>query len=129
MKRIELPQVKDCNDCGACCTGQAALPVHLVGEGFRMQPVKRLPPELAAELRAAVERFKAEGFPPDGSPCIWYDPETKQCKHYEHRPEVCRDEVKPGDEACHRWRRSVGIEPKARFVLKKGRLVKTQAAK
>ena len=122
MMRITLPQVKDCSDCGACCTGQAALPIHLVGEHFRLRPVKRLLPELAAELMAAAKRFQRDGFPPDDSACICYDTETKRCKHYEHRPELCRDGVKPDDDACHRSRRLLGIEGTARFTLKQGRL-------
>jgi len=102
MKRKPLPLIRDCRDCGACCEGQAALPIHLVGERFTMESVNPLPPELAQELRETTARFLADGFPPDGSPCIWYDAEAKRCKHYDYRPTVCRDEVKPGDEACRR---------------------------
>lgn len=42
-------------------------------------------------------------------PCLWYDEETKRCRHYEHRPEVCRDAIKPGDDACLQTRRSFRI--------------------
>lgn len=50
--------------------------------------------ELASiSLRAAAQRIPI--------PCLWYDEQTKRCKHYEHRPETCRDEVMvPGNEAC-----------------------------
>lgn len=24
------------------------------------------------------------------TPCCWLDLETKECKHYEHRPELCQ---------------------------------------
>ncbi len=124
MKRTPLPVVRDCDSCGACCTGQAALPVHLVGDHFRLDPVTPLPPALADELRAAIARFKAEGWPPDGSPCIWYDAGTKRCRHYEHRPELCREAVKPGDTACLRWRKAAGVDPQVRYRLRNGRLVK-----
>lgn len=34
-------------------------------------------------------------------PCLWLDEDTKRCKHYEHRPEVCRDSVMvPGNGPC-----------------------------
>lgn len=122
MKRIVLPTITDCSDCGACCTGQAALPIHLVNDNVSLESVTPLPPELAAELRAETERFLRDGFPPDGSPCIWYDAETKRCKHYEYRPVICRDEVQPGDDSCRRWRRSVGVNTQRRFVIQGGRL-------
>lgn len=82
MKRVPLPTITNCDDCGACCTGQAALPINLVGEHFRMKPVTPLPQALADELRATAARFLADkSFPPDGSPCIWYDADTRRCKH------------------------------------------------
>ncbi len=68
-----------------------------------------LPALLLAELEGLRLKFLAEGFPPDGSPCVWYDAKTRRCRHYEHRPELCRDEVQPGDEACLRWRRLKGV--------------------
>lgn len=43
------------------------------------------------------ERIAADAVP---IPCLWYDEETRRCKHYEHRPEVCRDSIVPGDPAC-----------------------------
>lgn len=106
---IDLP-ILNCDNCGACCTGQAALPVHLVGEHFRMEPVSPLPPGLAEELRNTVAKFNRDGWPPDGTACIWYDPRRKRCRHYEHRPTLCRDEVVPGDEGCRRWREAVGVD-------------------
>lgn len=119
-----LPVVSNCDNCGACCTGQAALPVALVGDGFRMEPVSPLPPELVTELLAIRTRFIADGFPPDGSPCIWYDAETRRCRHYEHRPTLCRDAVKVGDEAC---RRSLGIDKQGRYVVRGGAITRVPA--
>ena len=89
--------VLNCDNCGACCTEQAALPVQLIGTVFKMPGCSPLPESLRASLRRAVRRFQRDGWPPDGSPCIWYDATTRQCKHYEYRPTLCRDEVKPGD--------------------------------
>lgn len=44
-------------------------------------------PDLAGAVRVEI-------------PCLWYDPESKRCKHYEHRPQVCREAIQPGDAAC-----------------------------
>lgn len=121
-----LPVVTNCDGCGACCTGQAALPVNMVGSTFRMPSCSPpLPPELEAELREAAERFEREGWPADGTPCIWYDAEARRCRHYEHRPTLCRDEVEPGDDACRRWRRASGVDPVRRYRLDRGRITTT----
>lgn len=42
-------------------------------------------------------------------PCLWYDEEGKRCRHYEHRPEVCRDAIAPGDDACLATRKQFRI--------------------
>jgi Fe-S-cluster containining protein len=71
---------------------------------------KPLPEWLEAELRADlewVERTRRS----DDEPCIWFDQETRRCKHYEYRPELCRD-FEVGEEDCLRVRfRELGIEP------------------
>jgi Fe-S-cluster containining protein len=38
-----------------------------------------------------------------GLPCVWYDAESKQCRHYEHRPDICRT-FPVGGEGCLFWR-------------------------
>lgn len=45
-------------------------------------------------------------------PCLWFDTETKRCRHYEYRPETCRDPdvMFPGNEACRATRRHFGIK-------------------
>ncbi len=121
--KTQLPVISNCDDCGACCTGQSALPIHLLGGGvFTMPGCSPLTDELRLELQQTIERFEAEGWLADDSPCIWYDAEAKRCKHYEHRPTICRDEVKPGDEACRRWRRSLKIDSTLKFRVVGGKL-------
>jgi Fe-S-cluster containining protein len=96
--------VLNCDGCGVCCHGQAALPVGwYVGFYANADEQAALPPPLLASLGAMRERFDAEGWPPDGSPCVWYDDEARRCRHHEHRPEVCRD-FEVGGEGCLRLR-------------------------
>lgn len=42
-------------------------------------------------------------------PCLWYDEQTKRCRHYEWRPETCREAMKPGDAACRATRKHFKI--------------------
>jgi Fe-S-cluster containining protein len=69
-----------------------------------------LPPELLAGLLADRRRVElggpCRGY--HGLPCLWLDPQTRTCRHYEHRPEVCR-EFEVGSADCRRWRRHEGI--------------------
>jgi Fe-S-cluster containining protein len=70
--------------------------------------LKRERPDLLAELRADERRRRANGGPFHGTPCLWYDAETRRCRHYELRPGACRMfEVGSGD--CHDARRRSGI--------------------
>lgn len=34
-----------------------------------------------------------------GQPCLWFDLETRLCKHYNHRPRECR-EFERGGKGC-----------------------------
>lgn len=120
--RIPIRVVTNCDGCGACCTGQAALPVSLINPRSGERPVSPLPDYLIRELTDYVHKFMAEGWPADNTPCIWYCDVTRQCKHYNHRPELCRDAVKPGDQSCLSWRRDLGIDPKTKYIVKNGRL-------
>lgn len=38
-----------------------------------------------------------------GLPCIWLDLETRRCKHYDLRPQRCRD-LAVGEAGCAFWR-------------------------
>jgi Fe-S-cluster containining protein len=71
---------------------------------------------LPESLREELERHQAEeeatGWTRHerGLPCIWLDPATKLCRHYELRPERCR--VFPtGGEGCAFWRARRPLEP------------------
>lgn len=103
---IALPQIDNCNDCGVCCTEQAALPTSWYFGAFRFGDPGSLPIGLRLDAEKMLADFRAGHFPPDGSPYVWYDVETKRCRHYEHRPEICRD-FKPGSAGCLEWRRGL----------------------
>lgn len=95
-----------CDGCGACCMEQAGFPASwYVAPGGPMGSTASgdpLPHEVERELRGCVAVWLKIGFPV--GPCIWFDQETRKCRHYEHRPSLCRDGVKVGDEACMNWR-------------------------
>lgn len=71
------------------------------------EDVKRfnaMPAESLAEFHEYAKRMRDQKEHPNNSICIWFDEEKRQCKHYDLRPSVCREEVQVNDEACHRWR-------------------------
>jgi len=120
-----LPVIENCNDCGACCREQGGLPISYYIGILKGRDNHKPPPALLAEMEATLAEWRRGFFPPDGSPCIWYDAETKRCKHYEHRPDICRDGLKVGDDGCRRWRRQYGIDPVVKLGIRGGKLVRT----
>ena len=81
MTTTELPLIGTCDDCGACCLQQGHPP-------FRGEEWNRVPPELRAPLYEYLASREENDF---GRPCIWLDLQTRRCRHYEHRPQICRD--------------------------------------
>jgi Fe-S-cluster containining protein len=71
-----------------------------------------LPEELRSELLtyfADVRSGKIKDRSVLEMPCLWYDAETRRCKHYQYRPSVCR-EFEVGGEGCHGHRLAAGLE-------------------
>lgn len=113
----QYPEVNSCEGCGACCLEQSAPPGYIsyltgiasLDDGTDdAARVRALP----AELRAELERYIALPVSrerPDGEVCLWFDPVARQCKHYDLRPEICR-EFEMGSDFCHSWRRRYGVE-------------------
>lgn len=67
-----------------------------------------LPDDLRQQWLMHVRQYRlpdytdqVESF--DG-PCIWLDLETRQCRHHEHRPQICRS-FEVGSADCRAWRR------------------------
>jgi Fe-S-cluster containining protein len=87
--------VLTCTGCGACCHLQRHPP-------FMPTELDALPPDLAAELQAAIDRDKRKT-----GPCLWLTAD-KQCGHYQRRPEVCR-QFELGGEDCLLTRVQFGV--------------------
>jgi uncharacterized protein len=121
MPRTQLPVVS-CEGCGACCRhigtppGFAAFfpsPGHLIPEEWKQWPdygYFLAAPESArqqlADYYAAVDRGEVTDRSAYDCPCLWFDLESGRCRHYEYRPEVCR-EFEVGGEECLRLREEV----------------------
>ncbi|WP_145219992.1 YkgJ family cysteine cluster protein [Planctomycetes bacterium TBK1r] len=115
----ELPVV-DCEGCGVCC-------LHMGYPAFNLTldqladvetiDVASLSPVAQADLarwvampsrlRDGILQQMADYVAPIGAtldgPCTWLDLETKQCRHHQHRPQVCRD-FAVGSVGCLQWR-------------------------
>ncbi len=88
-----LPVILSCDDCGACCQVVTSPPFvrRFAGEGEEAWERLRWDrPKLREEFLAAERAREAAGLPSFGSPCLWYDVETRRCRHYDFRPQACR---------------------------------------
>ncbi len=86
----ELPIV--CDGCGACCL-EIGTPPFL---GFE---IYNLPEPLRNEVLTnnTIDREESK------LPCYWFDIKTRKCKHYEYRPQLCRD-FEVGCISCLKYR-------------------------
>ena len=103
-KHKRLPVIPDCEGCGVCCMhmGYPAF-MHPADQSFDAVYWTAMPEALKRELVEFIERYeKPEGQDLDG-PCVWFDMETRRCKHHEYRPRVCRD-FEVGSKGCRDWR-------------------------
>ncbi len=98
-----LPVLKNCEGCGACCQHMIVPPFII--NATQNEPQQRgVPTELLEELLPLWEvRFHLKE-----RPCVWYVPETKQCRYYELRPQACRD-FELNSPSCHACREKHGI--------------------
>ncbi len=67
---------------------------------------RRLPASLQQQINAHIDQLVDIDL---GEPCIWLDLETRQCRHYDYRPQMCRD-FEIGNPHCLRLRESQGID-------------------
>ncbi|WP_145197656.1 YkgJ family cysteine cluster protein [Thalassoglobus polymorphus] len=98
-----LPIIESCEGCGACCM-QTPVPPFVVIDGQHEAKLRNVPEGLIAEIMPSWEiRFNLQE-----NPCMWFDPETLACQHYEHRPQACRD-FEINCSSCHSIRDRCGI--------------------
>jgi uncharacterized protein len=106
-----LPVIESCDGCGVCCLVVTRPPFYHVFEDMGEEAWDRLErqrPDLVAELHADYKARQAAGGPFYGTPCVWFDAETRKCRHYEYRPLACQM-FEVGDEDCRDARRRAGI--------------------
>ena len=77
-----LPLIDSCDDCGACCRLTPVPPFQPGEEAVWNVPAWMLEP--VQERIRRDEQFEL-------LPCVWLDPDTLRCRHYEYRPQACRD--------------------------------------
>jgi Fe-S-cluster containining protein len=100
-----LPADDPCRGCGACCL-HLGWPPFWGPREYRWRRLRREHPGLAMEIDRVRWLAQTRG---EHGPCIWFDPSTRRCRHYELRPEACR-EFEPGGEYCQRFRMQHGVE-------------------
>lgn len=99
--QFSVLQPDSCDACGLCCEGIGSPPLLFVSrpgwEEWHPFRIEGMPEELIREID---EHFGGlfRGQEPQER-CIWFNPETRKCRHYEWRPQVCRDYELGGD-AC-----------------------------
>lgn len=107
-----------CDGCGACCMMQQSPPMYVYWLDIPESEENRddedwrcanaLPEPLKEELRE-YRRRRRDGEPDsDDLACIWLDQSTMKCKHYEHRPSICRD-FQVGSDECLGWRETFEV--------------------
>lgn len=100
---MDIPVIS-CDGCGVCC-------MHVGCPPFMPWEEEKLPPNLKEEFQQILVtrqvQIKATGD--DWVPCAWFDWSTRKCKHYEHRPEVCR-EFEVGSSECINFRKTGDVD-------------------
>lgn len=92
----------NCDGCGLCCMGQNLVPGcdTWLARQAKVDPPRAIPAPLLLELETIV---KGPCSGNGGEPCVWLDRATGKCRHYDLRPDVCR-EFEVGCRACLAYR-------------------------
>ena len=93
-----------CRDCGACCAEMNSPP--FMPEHFDGTELNALPVDVREDFLDGMRARNRDDWP-DNVPCFWLTDDLR-CKHYNHRPEICR-EFEVGSEACQGWRERFNI--------------------
>lgn len=117
---MKLPVIESCEGCGACCREQCSPPGYVMmlahGTGGYPDPedierFKNLPEEVMATIVEHLEKLRSGERGRNGdTPCIWFDKQKRQCRHYEHRPNICRG-LEVGSDGCRFWRQEYNVFP------------------
>jgi Fe-S-cluster containining protein len=114
-----------CNNCGLCCMHMRTPPFIGVTDPRWQAMPQELRDELSVWLSYDEKKKKVVEAPRytlaqrkygDDLPCLWLNVATGKCRHYEFRPDVCRD-YQPGNGSCRELRRSVGLTVKGMPVV------------
>ena len=91
--RLDVLQPANCEACGLCCEGNGSpVTLYVSRSEWRFQHPFR-PVGLPAELIREIDENFGGLFRGQESQerCLWFDVEARRCRHYEWRPQVCRD--------------------------------------
>ncbi|WP_435010959.1 YkgJ family cysteine cluster protein [Tundrisphaera lichenicola] len=104
-----LPPLENCENCGACCLVVTLPPFRRIFNEDGEDAWERLRwerPDLLLEIIEAERDRRDDGRPMHGTPCSWYDGNTRQCRHHELRPRACREFVIGGQDCRDARRRA-----------------------
>ena len=96
----ELRILESCDRCAACCM-RTPIPPFQPGE----EAVLDVPDEWLVPVRERI----IEGRQFDLVPCVWLNTDTLLCRHYDLRPQACRD-FQINSDLCRLSRWDEGIE-------------------
>jgi Fe-S-cluster containining protein len=104
--QLSILEPETCDGCGLCCEGIGSPVALYVSRSSWSGAHPFRPADLPEELiREIDDHFGGlfRGQEPQER-CLWFDPMARRCRHYEWRPQVCRDYELGGD-ACLSRRR------------------------
>lgn len=104
-----IPAPSSCSGCGVCCFGIGSPIVLYATQPDYADPHPFRPAGLPAHLLKEIDDHFAgvrRGQEPQDC-CLWFDHQTRLCKHHEWRPQVCRDYEIASRECLRERRRAV----------------------
>lgn len=108
--REGTPGTDWCKGCGMCCMHTRTPPFLMSDDPEWLALPQELRDEIDDWTSGSNPRFNLMADHDDGelNPCLWLDLVTGRCRHYEHRPEICRD-YEVGNSSCRTARGLVGL--------------------
>ncbi len=107
LKRsLLLVPPESCDGCGLCCEGIGSPVLLYASRAGLPAPHPFRPAELPQNLIEEIDNHFSGLTRGQESQdrCLWFDPVTRACRHYEFRPQICRD-YDLGGRACLQRRR------------------------